>query len=83
MSTEPEMRFEIRRAANGWILKTQCLWVDPGDPDELVCQEEYDDEVDCFAGFLWSIDEHFGPSTSRYSPKRIVVRVEPGDKFER
>lgn len=26
--------------------------------------------------------DHYGPSTSRYSPKRIYVLVEPGDKYE-
>ncbi|MCK5376569.1 MAG: hypothetical protein KAJ97_05775, partial [Acidobacteria bacterium] len=49
---------------------------------EVVWQEKHEDEVECFADFLRTLDYEFGPSTSRYSPKRIVVRVEPGDKYE-
>ena len=27
------------------------------------------------------MNDEFGPSTSRYSPKRIYIQVEPGDKY--
>ncbi len=71
---------KMKPAINGWILET--------DAGEIVYQEpigpmtEEQDEVEQFANFLRTIDEQFGPSTSRYSPKRIYIRVEPGDKFE-
>lgn len=76
------MLFEIRHAKNGLVLKVTDKY-DEG-PKEIVFQEKYDDEedVECFADFLRLLDDQFGPSTSRYSPKRIYVRVEPGDKYE-
>ncbi len=75
------MKFEIRRADNGVILQ-----VEDDTPDstieEVVWQEREDDEVEAFADFLRYLVDHYGPSTGRYSPKRIYVRVEPGDKYD-
>ena len=75
------MKFEIRRVQNGAVLH-----VEPDYPDakaeEVVYQETEMDEVEAFAEFLRHLVDHYGPHTSRYSPKRIYVRVEPGDKFE-
>lgn len=73
------MHFEIKRAKNGCIV--QC------DSDEypMVFQEISEDvldEVDAWAMFLRELTDCYGPSTSRYSPKRIYVEVKPGDKFE-
>ena len=82
MSTDPIMRIEIRHATNGWILKAEVPSSEGVEVNEVVWQEKHEDEVECFADFLRTLDEEFGPSTSRYSPKRIVVRVEPGDKCE-
>jgi len=62
------MIFEMRGAKNGYILKASWTAEKTGDAEEVVFQEKYDDE--------------YGPSTSRYSPKRTYVRVEPGDKYE-
>ena len=82
MSTDPVMRFEIRHAQNGWILKVETPSSDGVEANEMVCQERHEDEVDCFANFLRLLNDEFGSSTSRYSPKRIFIRVEPGDKHE-
>jgi hypothetical protein len=75
------MKFEIRRTRNGVVLR-----VEPDFPDEkseeVVYQERDDDEIEAFADFLRYLVDHYGPTTSRYSPKRIYVSVEPGDKFE-
>ena len=75
------MKFEIRTAQNGVILK-----IDHGDseadPEEVVYQEQDGNEIEAFADFLRCLDDNYGPQTSRYSPKRIVIRVEPGDKYE-
>jgi len=49
---------------------------------EYCGQEKHEDAVECFADFLRTLNEELGPSTSRYSPKRIFIRVEPGDKYE-
>ena len=83
MSTDPLMRFEIRHAQNGWILKVETPHSEGVEADEMVCQEKYEDEVECFADFLRILNDEFGPSTTRYSPKRISISVEPGDKYER
>ncbi len=78
------MKFDLRKVKNGLIIKS---WYDSEEtegPEELVHQERYedDDEVEAFADFLSTINDHYGPSTSRYSPKRIYIRVAPGDKHE-
>ena len=74
------MIFEIRRVRNGIILKVADK--DLSEVNEIVYQEKYDDEVECFADFLRYLDEEYGPTTSRYSEKRIYIKVEPGDKFD-
>ena len=38
--------------------------------------------IECFADFLRVRVEEFGPSTSRFSPKRINIHFEPGDKHD-
>ena len=76
------MRFEIRHATNGWILKAEVPSSEGVEVNEVVCQEKYDNDIECFADFLRVLDEEFGPSTSRYSPKRLYIRVEPGDKHD-
>jgi hypothetical protein len=70
------MCFEIRRARNGLILKVEEP-LDNERPPEIVCQKRYDDEADGFADFLRDLNDEFGPSASRYSPKRISIRVDP------
>lgn len=74
------MRFEIRNAWNGAILRVENR--ESNGPDEVVYQETEDDEVEAFAEFLRFLIDDYGPMTSRYSPKRIFVVVEPGDKYD-
>ena len=74
------MIFEVRTVANGVVVKvidTDCL----NEAQEIVYQETEDDEVNAFASFLWLLNDYYGPSTSRYSAKRIRITVEPGDKY--
>ena len=75
------MKFEIRRVRNGALLRVEAETPDE-EADEIVYQETETDEIEAFADFLRLLLEHYGPSTSRYSPKRIHVVIEPGDKFE-
>lgn len=74
----------MRMAKNGHILKVCYTAEETGDAEEVVFQEKYDedDELECFADFLRVLNDQYGPSTGRYSPKRIYIRVEPGDKYE-
>ena len=75
------MKFEIRRVQNGAVLR-----VEPEIPDEeakeIVYQETETGEIEAFADFLRLLLEHYGPTTSRYSQRRIRIVIEPGDKFE-
>ncbi len=82
MGTDPVLRCEIRGAKNGWILKVEHPAAGVNEPDEIVVEEKYDSEIECFADFLRTLDEELGPSTSRYSPQRIYIQVRPGDKHE-
>lgn len=76
------MIFEIRRAQNGYILKVRDKESGPAKCREIVYQERHDDEIECFADFLQYLNEEYGPSTNRYSAKRIYINVAPGDKYE-
>jgi len=75
------MKFEVRSARNGVILRIVGDSEEDGD-EEIVYQETETDEIEAFAEFLRHLLDHYGPSTSRYSPKRIYVVIEPGDKYE-
>jgi hypothetical protein len=70
------MKFEIRRAKNGWIVEN----IDPEDPSEVVGVEE-DDEHEAFANFLREVSYHFGPTDSKYSSKRLRVVILPGTDY--
>lgn len=76
------MIFEIRRAKNGYVLKIINNEDELEGSKEIVYQEKYDDEVECFADFLRYLDNEYGPSTGRYSEKKIYINVEPGDKYD-
>jgi hypothetical protein len=74
------MKFEIRRVRNGAVLRVEAESAEEG--GEIVYQETDSDEIEAFADFLRHLLDHYGPTTSRYSPKRIRILVEPGDKHE-
>ena len=73
------MKFEIRSTKNGALLRVEHDYPE-GETEEICYQETDGGEIEAFADFLRLLDENFGPSTSRYSPKRIYISVEPGDK---
>lgn len=73
------MVITIKSVSNGFVLE----YFDGEDNITEVVEssnESEDSEVDAFAGLLWKINSLIGPSTSRYSNKRIYVEVKPGDK---
>ncbi|MBU1856224.1 MAG: hypothetical protein KKC28_04505 [Verrucomicrobia bacterium] len=74
------MKFEIRQVRNGAVLRVEANGAEG--PEEITYQEREDDEIEAFADFLRVVLDHYGPTTSRYSQKRIRVLVEPGDKYE-
>lgn len=71
------MKYTIRHAENGWI----CEASTDEDTFEVVGVES-EDEVEAFRDFLRSILNNYGPSSSRYSEKRIRIITLPGDKWE-
>lgn len=71
----------IRKVDNGYVAEYRDE--DSNESTTSVFETEYgseEAEVEAFQRFLYHIDEMLGPSTSRYSAKRIYIRVEPGDK---
>ncbi len=76
------MRFELRRATNGVVLRIEDDIGEQVETEEFVYQEADDEsnDIEAFADLLRAVNEHWGPSTSRYSAKRIYIRVGPGDK---
>lgn len=73
------MKFEIRRVKNGAVLRVEYDYPE-GEFEEIAYQKTGDGEIEAFADFLRLLNENYGPSTSRYSRKRIYINVEPGDK---
>jgi len=53
-----------------------------GETEEICYQEIDGGEIQAFADFLRYLNEHYGPSTRRYSPKRIYISVKLGDKSQ-
>ena len=75
------MKFEIRPAKNGIVLEVE-HGIEGEEPEEIVYQESDGNGIEAFADFLHYINDNYGPSTNRYSPKRIHITIEPGDKWE-
>ncbi|MBR9701059.1 hypothetical protein GOV11_04295 [Candidatus Woesearchaeota archaeon] len=64
------------RTENGWTLKAN----DGETETSLSYGAEDQSEVQLFCSLLNDLDYLVGPSTGRYSPQRIVIKVESGDK---
>jgi hypothetical protein len=72
---------KIQYATNGWLL-TQ---TEEGEPDRLFVFSHTgseQSEVEAFRDLLATVDDIYGPTTSRYSEYRIYIKVQPGDKHE-
>lgn len=75
------MKIELRPVLNGVVLRVD-HGIPDAEPEEFVYQEQDGNEIEAFADFLRCLTDHYGPQTSRYSPKRIHITVEPGDKYQ-
>ncbi|MFA5262248.1 MAG: hypothetical protein WC378_00375 [Opitutaceae bacterium] len=74
------------RSAKWSVKNGAVLRIEPQDPaeavGEIVYQETETNEIEAFADFLRYLVDHYGPTTNRYSSRRIRIVIEPGDKFE-
>jgi len=70
------MKFEIRRAKNGWIVAN----LDPENTNEVVGLEK-EDEHESFATFLREVSHYYGPTDSKHSAKRVRVVILPGSDY--
>lgn len=68
-------RVTITRCQNGWIVESSA-------DGPFVFGSSDDDEVEDFIEVLWEVNAQIGPTTSRWSPKRVSIEVRPGDKWE-
>lgn len=76
---------KIRMVTNGWILEDH-------DDAEMTRYhvfehaEEWRDgekaEVEAFVRLLWTLNDLYGPTTSRYSKHRVSIRIVKGDKCD-
>jgi len=73
------MKFEIRHTNNGALLRVEHDYPE-GETEEICYQKTEGGEIEAFADFLRFLNDHYSPSTNRYSPKRIHILVKPGDK---
>lgn len=71
----------LEQARNGWILR---------DKQDQELEHVYvfseggteKESIESFARLLWLVTDLCAPTTSRYSPHRIKITIEPGDKYE-
>lgn len=79
-TTNDTTQLVIQRAENGVVITR----TNPGDaPQIMVIEQGEDDEAETLANLCWAIiDLGWLGNGTRYSAKRCVVRVEPGDKYE-
>ena len=84
------MNIEIVRAENGYFIKR---WTPAGESitgeaetDGIVfenLEEDEGGEVEAFVRLCWFLDEEIGPTTTKYSAKRVAIGVEAGEDYER
>jgi len=75
---------KIECVDNGWLLTDE---TDPDGPRRRVV-ETHDtivvnptkETMEAFVRLLWEVNDLIGPTTSRYSPHRVTIGLEPGDK---
>lgn len=77
---------KIETVENGWIITDE---TDPDGPRKVVVESNEatrinpsKETMEAFCGLLWRVNELIGPSTSRYSPHRLNISLEPGDKHD-
>lgn len=75
---------KIECVDNGWLL------TDETDPDghrrrvvesnDGMMVNPSKETMEAFCRLLWEVNDLIGPSTSRYSPHRVSITLQPGDK---
>jgi hypothetical protein len=77
---------KIECVDNGWLLTDE---TDPDGPRRRVVESNdvmrinpSKETMEAFVRLLWEVNDLIGPTTSRYSPHRVTIGLEPGDKHE-
>jgi len=77
---------KIEIVENGWLITDE---TDPDGPRKLVFQRDdavainpSQETMEAFVELLWRVNDLIGPTTSRYSPHRLKISLEPGDKYD-
>ena len=75
---------KIEIVSNGWLL------TDETDPDgvkrrvvesnDTMSINPSKETMEAFVRLLWEVNDLIGPTTSRYSPHRVTIGLESGDK---
>lgn len=71
---------KISHAKNGWVLEEV---ISGGFNKTHVFQHDDSEhsEAEAFKQLLFTVKDLYGPQDSRYSEYRVMIRIEPGDKF--
>ena len=72
------MKFEIRKAKNGWIIECE----DPEDLTNEIVGVDEPDEHEGFRTLLWEFLNAYGPTDGKYSKKRLRIVIIPGNSYE-
>jgi hypothetical protein len=77
---------KIETVDNGWIITDE---TDPDGPRKFVveCEDLLSinpslETMESFCSLLRRVNDLIGPTTSRYSPHRLKISLEPGDKHD-
>lgn len=77
---------KIECVDNGWLLTDE---TDPDGPRRRVVESNdvmrinpSKETMEAFVRLLWEVNDLIGPTTSRYSPHRVTIGLEPGDKYQ-
>ncbi|NBW19148.1 MAG: hypothetical protein EBR82_65345 [Caulobacteraceae bacterium] len=75
---------KIECVDNGWLLTDE---TDSDGPRRRVVETRdtasinpTKETMEAFVRLLWEVNDLIGPTTSRYSPHRVTIGLEPGDK---
>ena len=78
----------IIRVENGYIVEVPDYDIYDVNTGIMIRKEVFEDiedelgDIDSLVDALRFIEDQIGPSTSRYSKKRVKISIEPGDKYE-
>ena len=82
IANEGDFVVMFKHASNGLICKA--VFINEFEQEEkvVVCEDTGHNYIDNIANCLYEMEEYLSPSNSKYSDKRIYIKVEPGSEHD-